>query len=417
MTEKNIKRVAVIGGGAAGMMCAATINELNPSIEVFLIEKNESLGKKVIISGGGRCNVTTGITDVDLLLTKYPRGEKFLAPAMHGFPPDEVIRWFEAHGVPLKCEKDLRVFPVSDKGKDVVGAFEKIFAQAQTKVLFQHSVQGVVKEGEQFVVNFRTGEPLTVDAVVFAVGGQAYRQTGSTGDGYTMAESLGHSITELAPSLSSLLTTEATARDISGVSFPKATFTAHGTERQQFTGPFIFTHFGVSGPAVFALSGLTAFEKFDVEHPLKITIDLIPDVPQAKALTIIRSFMSSQPKKFFAHTLHKFVPLSVANVIIREIGMQPYRQNSVVTDKEVIAAVDWLKAVPLTVVDRRPGDEFVTAGGINLNEIDSKTLESKICKNLYFAGELIDVDGFTGGFNLQASWATGRAAGIDIVSI
>jgi predicted Rossmann fold flavoprotein len=417
MADKKIQRVAVIGGGAAGMMCAATINELNPTIEVFLIEKNESLGKKVIISGGGRCNVTTGITDVDLLLTKYPRGQKFLAPAMHGFPPEAVMAWFEDHGVPLKCEKDLRVFPVSNKGKDVVGAFEKVFAQGQTKVLYQHSVQAVEKNGDQFVVNFRVGDPVTVDAVVFAVGGQAYRQTGSTGDGYTMAESLGHTITELAPSLSSLLTTEAAARDISGVSFPKATLTAYGSEKQQFTGPFIFTHFGVSGPAVFALSGLTAYEKFDTEKPLKLTIDLIPEVPQAKALTILKTFMKAQPKKFFAHTLHKFVPMSVANVIIKEIGMQAYRQNNLVTDKEVIAAVDWLKAVPLTVVGRRPGDEFVTAGGINLSEIDAKTLESKICPRLYFAGELIDVDGFTGGFNLQASWATGRAAGVSIASL
>ena len=417
MSDKTIQRVAIIGGGAAGMMCAATINELNPGIEVFLIEKNESLGKKVIISGGGRCNVTTGITDIDLLLTKYPRGDKFLVPSLHSFPPDAVVTWFEDHGVPLKCEKDMRVFPVSNKGKDVVGAFEKVFSDSgQTKVLYQHAVQAVVKQGDEFVISFRTGDPLTVDAVVFAVGGQAYRQTGSTGDGYTMAESLGHSITELAPSLSSLLTTEAAGRDISGVSFPKATFTAHGSEKQQFTGPFIFTHFGVSGPAVFALSGLTAYEKFDAQQPLKITIDLIPDVPQAKALTIIRAFMSEQPKKFFAHTLHKFVPLSVANVIITEIGMKPFTQNVAVSDREVVAAVDWLKAVPLTVVGRRPGDEFVTAGGVSLNEIDANTMESKICPNLYFAGEIMDVDGFTGGFNLQASWATGRAAGVSIAT-
>ncbi len=414
MSEKSIKKVAIIGGGAAGMMCAATINELKPSIEVFLIEKNESLGKKVIISGGGRCNVTTGITDIDLLLSKYPRGDQFLVPSLHSFPPDAVVTWFQDHGVPLKCEKDMCVFPVSNKGKDVVAAFEKIFAQGQTKVLYQHAVQSIAKTENGFSINFREGESLIVDAVVMAVGGQAYRQTGSTGDGYTMVESLGHSITELAPSLSSLLTSEAAARDISGVSFPRATFTAHGSKKQQFTGPFIFTHFGVSGPAVFALSGLTAYEKFDAEQPLKVTIDLIPEVPQAKALTIVRDFMTEQPKKFFAHTLHKFVPLSVANVIIREIGMKPFTQNVAVSEREVIAAVDWLKAVPLTVVGRRPGDEFVTAGGVSLNEIDAKTMESKICPHLYFAGEIMDVDGFTGGFNLQASWATGRAAGASI---
>lgn len=398
------------------MMCAATINELNPQIEVFLLEKNESLGKKVIISGGGRCNVTTGIKDIEQLLTRYPRGADFLKTSLQSFPPQAVSAWFEHRGVPLKCEKDLRVFPVSNKGKDVVGAFENIFEHSRIKVLYQHSVQSITKNAEVFTVTFRTGEPLIVDAVVLAVGGQAYRQTGSTGDGYSLAESLGHTITELAPSLSSLLSVESSGRDISGVSFSKATFTAHGAQPQEYTGSFIFTHFGVSGPAVFALSGLTAFEKFDAEHPLKVTVDLIPGVPQAKALAVVRTFMTANPKKFFAHTLHKFVPLSVANVIIKEMGMQPYKQNSVVNDKEVVAAIDWLKAVPLTVTGRRPGDEFVTAGGINLSEIDPETMESKICPNLYFAGELIDVDGFTGGFNLQASWATGRAAGVNIAS-
>jgi len=405
------KRVGIIGGGAAGMMAAATINENNPEIKVFLIEKNESLGKKVIISGGGRCNVTTGVQDVRILLTKYPRGAEFLKRAFNVFPPKAVYDWFEAHGVPLKIEQDMRVFPVSNKGKDVVGAFENLFAKHTTEILYQHSVKQIEKIDAEFILYFKDETTLTVDAVVMAVGGQAYRQTGSTGDGYTMVEQLLHTTTELAPSLSSLLTTEATARDISGVSFSKATFTTHGTERHEFTGPFIFTHFGVSGPAVFALSALAAFEKFAPENPLKVTIDIIPDIPQAKALTVVRNFMSANPTKFFAHTLHKFVPMSVANTIIREIGMQSYIQNKLVKEKEIIAAVDWLKAVPLTVVGRRPGDEFVTAGGISLDEVNPETMESNICSGLFFAGEILNVDGYTGGFNLQASWATGRVAG------
>ena len=407
-------RVAIIGGGAAGMMCATTINELNPEAEVFLIEKNESLGKKVIISGGGRCNVTTGIEDLKILLKKYPRGEKFLISAMHRFSPSAVYAWFEDHGVPLKCEEDLRVFPRSDQGKDVVGAFEKIFAHHKTKVLLKHIVKGIEQKNNEFIITIKDQPPLVADQVVLALGGQAYRHTGSTGDGYTLAESLGHHTTPLAASLNSFITEEKWPRAIAGLSFIKATIIAEGSKHFSFTGAFLFTHLGISGPAVFALSSLVAFEEYSPKKPLKIFIDLIPDISPEKFVTDLKQFMQENPKKSFKNSLHIFTPMSLAETICNEIGIPHEKKNAEINKHELETAKSWVKRLPLHAVGRGAGDEFVTAGGVELAEVDPRTLESKVCPGLYFAGEILNIDGFTGGFNLQASWATGRAAGESI---
>lgn len=405
-------KIAIIGGGAAGMMSAVAANENNPKAEVFLIERNDSLGKKVVISGGGRCNVTTGIQEIKIVLTKYPRGAKFLNSAIHNFPPRAVQDWFEEHGVPLKCEEDQRVFPVSNKGTDVVKAFETFFAEHQTKVLFKHIVKSIEKKNNSFIVNFKDQKSLSVDKVILALGGQAYRQTGSAGDGYSLAESLGHQITELAPSLSSLTSKETWPTQLAGLSFLQATFKAHGEKNYQFTGPFVFTHWGISGPAVFALSALLAFEKFDKNLGLDIYIDVLPELTEENLLEKLKDFMDANPKKLFKYALSKFVALSLASIALEENNVSEDKKNHEVSKKDFRKTVTWLKHLPLKIIDRRPGHEFVTAGGVNLKEVDSSTMQSKICPGLYFAGEILDIDGYTGGFNLQASWATGHLAGL-----
>ena len=404
-------RIAIIGGGAAGMMAAATVHEINPGAEVFLLEKNAELGKKVLISGGGRCNVTTGTEDVAELVPKYPRGGKFVQSALRNFSPADVRAWFESHGVPLRCEEDLRVFPVSNKGKDVVGAFEHIFAHAAITVLFNSHVESVVRKADGFTVFIRGKEPLSVDRVVLALGGQAYRHTGSTGDGYTLAESLGHHITALAPSLNSFITLEKWPKKLAGVSFVKATIITHGSKRFSFTGPFLFTHLGVSGPAVFALSSLVAFEDYSPKKPLSITLDLVPDSTTTTLLANIQRAMIAAPKKSFKNTLHLFIPLSVVEVICDTLTIPLDKKNAEVTKRIVQETVQWLKQVPLSVIGRGAGDEFVTAGGVELSEVNPRTMESKLVPGLFFAGEILNVDGFTGGFNLQAAWSTGRVAG------
>lgn len=415
--------IAIIGGGAAGLMAAASALVHNTDAEIVLIERNPELGKKVIISGGGRCNVTTGLDEIREVLKRYPRGGKFLTSALHQFPPATVRAWFEDHGVPIKIEEDLRAFPVSDNGHDIVAAFKRLFIEAapRLRVLLDHVVISVKKTGDTFVITFRTGETLRADKLILTTGGQAYRHTGSTGDGYAFAESLGHSLTPLAPSLNSFFTRETWPKDVSGLSFERAKISAaeflgHAADASihpsaSWTGPFLFTHKGVSGPAVFALSGLVAFRPYDAHAPLRISIDLFPDESLDKLTKRVDEAMRSQGKKAVHTVLATFVPKSLAEMCCKEHGIGPEVNAGDLTKDGMRALSEWLKGIPLTVIGRGAGDEFVTAGGVSLTEVDPSTMESKITPGLYFAGELLDVDGFTGGFNLQASWATGRLAG------
>ena len=405
-------KVAIIGGGAAGLMTAATLLETHPETDVFLIEKNDGLGKKVIISGGGRCNVTTGITDIRTVLTRYPRGNKFLSSAMYAFPPEKVFTWFEDHGVPLKVEEDLRVFPQSNDGKDVVGVFERLFETSSVQVWLKANAIRVEKHGEQFQIFFKdTAEPLVVDRLVLTTGGQAYRHTGSTGDGYAFAQTLGHTITPLAASLNAFFTLEKWTAEISGLSFEKAKITAKREKSYSWTGPFLFTHKGVSGPAVFAVSGLVAFELYDQAHPLEISIDLFPDDSPEELLRALGERIAQTPKKNLPNGLTGFVPKSLIEILCHELSFSLEKRAAEFSKKELLQVVGWLKNIKLHVVARGAGDEFVTAGGVDLKEVDPSTMESKLCPGLFFAGEILDVDGFTGGFNLQASWATGRLVG------
>lgn len=408
-------RVAIIGGGAAGMMCAARILELRTDVEIFLFDRNDGLGKKVIISGGGRCNVTTGIQDVKTVLRRYPRGEKFLTSAMFAFPPKAVYDWFENHGVPLKVQPDLRAFPVSDDGKDIVGVFEKLFIDPRLRLLLKTSVVKIEKLEERFRIFTKEQlAPLEADVLVLTTGGQAYRQTGSTGDGYAFAQSLGHSITSLAPSLNAFFTSETWPAQVSGLSFEQATITAKTSPKQKFTGPFLFTHKGVSGPAVFALSALVAFEKYDKQHPLELALDLFPDEAFDQLHGRLQTLAEQHFNKAFVNVLGMLVPKSLAEVIVMQLGISESKRANQVAKREYHQVCSWLKAIPLHVVQRGAGDEFVTAGGVTLAEVDPTTMQSHVCPNLYFAGEILDVDGFTGGFNLQASWAAGHLAGESI---
>jgi len=405
-------KLGIIGGGAAGLMAAAAAHQAHPQAKIFLIERNDHLGKKVIISGGGRCNVTTGFTDVKDVLTRYPRGGKFLSSAMHLFPPDVVFAWFEAHGVPLKVEEDLRVFPRSNDGKDIVRVFETLFRAPTIHVLLQRSATRVEKGKEGFSIFFKNeAEPLVVDQVILTTGGQAYRHTGSTGDGYAFAQSLGHTITPLAPSLNAFFTRETWPATLSGLSFERATVTAICGKHPSFTGPFLFTHKGVSGPAVFALSSLVAFELYDAAHPLEISIDLFPDLSEDELRATLEAQILCHAKKSFLNSLIGVIPKSLTETLCHELHLREDVKASEVRKQDVLRCVRWLKAIPLHVVARGAGDEFVTAGGVDLKEVNPSTMESKRCPGLFFAGEILDIDGFTGGFNLQASWATGRLAG------
>lgn len=404
-------KIAIIGGGAAGLMASASILENSPETEVFLIDRNDGLGKKVIISGGGRCNVTTGLRDIREVLLRYPRGGKFLNSAMRRFPPEAVYAWFEEHGVPLKTEDDLRVFPQSNDGHDIVGAFERLFDGSNVRVILNTHVVRVERNSEAFRLHFKDGRTLEADRLILTTGGQAFRHTGSTGDGYAFAESLGHKLTPLAASLNSFFTKETWPQEVSGLSFEKARLRTKLSKSYEFTGPMLFTHRGVSGPSVFALSSLVAFEKYDAASPLVLNIDIFPDRKEDELLQKLENDLREYPKKSLVNVLDFMMSKSLALALCADLNLPAEGRAGEISKKDVRRITSWLKGIPLTVVGRGAGDEFVTAGGVDLSEVDPRTLESKKSPGLFFAGEILDIDGFTGGFNLQASWATGRAAG------
>lgn len=409
--------IAIVGGGAAGMMAAYFAKLENSRARVLIIEKNTYLGAKVLISGGGRCNVTTGILDVQQVLENYPRGAEFLRTAMQSFPPEAVINWFESQGVTLKTEPDLRVFPTSNDGHDVVGALESALKEINVEFQLNHQLVALENTLEQkFLLTYKDGTKLEADRVILTTGGNAYRQTGSTGDGYAFAKAMGHLITPLAPSLSSFYTAEKWQHDLSGLSFKKATLQFQSADQQRYfirTGPFLFTHKGVSGPAIFALSGLAAWEKFSDQQPAKLKIDFFPDQNTTNLSSELDAKILANPNKQISNLLALFLPHSLAEKIITEIFSEDFSKITAthLTKKMRQEIVSILKDFNLHLVGRGAGEEFVTAGGVPLDEVNPRTMESRLRRGLYFAGELLNIDGFTGGFNLQASWATGALAG------
>ncbi|MEK7524365.1 MAG: NAD(P)/FAD-dependent oxidoreductase [Patescibacteria group bacterium] len=429
-----MKTIGIIGGGAAGMMAACLAKEQNPDSHVMLFEKNAYLGAKVIISGGGRCNVTTGITDVRELLKNYPRGAKFLMTALYRFPPEKVMQWFENHGVPLKTEEDLRVFPKSDNGKDVVGALEKEMRKKNVKIFCKAPVQSITQKvaptsrrgiiglasprlglkEKKFVITQQDGKAYECDAVIITTGGNAYRHTGSTGDGYAFAQSLGHTITPLAASLSSFNAAEPWVKNLAGVSFEKAAFTfarEGNSKTYERTGAFVFTHRGVSGPAVFALSSFCAYEAISPQTSWQLTIDFFPDESTQSFTKRFQNLVLKNPKKNIENFLDMLLPKSLCGAVLEVSGAASTLMAGSLSKQNREKIISLLKGFPLTIIGRSAGEEFVTAGGVSLSEVNTNTMESKICPGLFFAGEILDIDGFTGGFNLQASWATGALAG------
>lgn len=410
-----MKKIAIIGGGAAGMIAAATLLEENINADIYLFDKNPVLGKKVSISGGGRCNVTTGITDKNILLSKYTRGSKFLIPAINTFPPEKVFKWFEDHEVPLKIEKDLRVFPKSDIGSDIVKVFVQLFKK-RIHICLNETIKNLKPNKESF--NIETNKSVyNFDIVVITSGGNAYKHTGSSGDGYDFAKACGHTITDLGPSLNSFEVKENWCKELSGISLDNAkleTLSKNNT-KISVSGPFLFTHFGISGPATFTLSSHLAFNEISKEN--SITISLFPESKKNFDTwnDELLNEITRSSKKQINYILSEYLPKRLSEEILKIANIKLEKKGSEISKEERKKISHLLSGeLKLTLISRRPGDEFVTAGGVSLEEVNKKTMESKLKSNLYFGGEILDIDGLTGGFNLQSSWATGRLAGISI---
>jgi predicted Rossmann fold flavoprotein len=339
---------------------------------------------------------------------------------MENFPPRAVMDWFETQGVELKTEADHRVFPVSDSSRQVLDALLGALKDLGVEFLFNHQLEQIHSSQDyEFDLLFRDGTKMTVQKVILTTGGNAYSQTGSAGDGYSLARQLGHTITPLAPSLASFKTAEEWAHSLSGLSFQHTSISVklpHNTFLRN--GAFMFTHHGVTGPAIFALSALTAFETLTPEHPANLLIDLIPDQTAENLSRELDEKILKNPNKKITNLIALFMRHSLASQIVSYLLSPLFPEydfnhlDSANLPKPIRQKiVEILKNLPLTIVGRGAGEEFVTAGGVDTGEIDQNTMESRLRRGLFFAGELLNIDGFTGGFNLQASWATGALAG------
>lgn len=403
-------RLAIIWWWAAGMMVAARLLEhKNLPLEIHLFEKNSKLGAKVIMSWGGRCNLTTGFFKLHDILPKYPRWAAFLTPALKLFGPKAIRRRFEAHGIPCKQEEDGRIFPVSDDGNQVVRVFEELFAQDNRLHLhLQTSIQTIQYHTGSFVLTDQK-HTTTFDHVVLTTGGNAYAHTGSSGDGYAWARTLWHTITPLGPSLNSFITAQKRLHACSGISVPDALLK---TETIQTRWPVLLTHFGISGPAVFAFSSHIPYAPIDQDHPYACRLQPVASTWVAQRTDRFLSHITTTPKKELATSLREFFPKKLANLLVKHHGYALHTTFGNLSREQRIwwCTLLW-EGIPLQLTQRRPWDEFVTAWGVALDEVDPTSGQSRLVPGLYFAGEILDIDGYTGGYNLTASRAMGKLVG------
>lgn len=401
--------IVVVGGGAAGMMAAITAAGNN---KVILVERNDRLGKKLFITGKGRCNLTNAC-DIDRLFNAITTNPKFMYSSIYTFDNEAVIDFFNKAGLVTKVERGDRVFPASDHSSDVIGVLKTLINRNRNiEVMLNTRVQDiVVKDGCVTGVKTGIGE-IKCDAVILATGGKSYPLTGSTGDGYNMAEKFGHTIKDIMPSLVPYNIKETFCKELMGLSLKNVSFCIRSGKKTVFNeqGEMLFTHFGISGPLVIKSS---AYIHRYLDKELSMYIDLKPALDrEALDQRIVRDFKKNINKEF-KNSLGELLPVKLIPVIIEMTAIDPYKQVNSVTREERERLVDTIKHIELTFDGLRGLDEaIITKGGINTKEINPATMESKLVRRLYFAGEIIDVDALTGGFNLQVAWSTGRLAGM-----
>ncbi len=405
------KRAVIIGGGASGMIAAATA--ASRGIETVLLEKNEKLGKKIYITGKGRCNITNQC-DIEDIIENTPGNASFLYSALYSFDNNRLRELLRELGVPTKVERGGRVFPVSDKSSDVIKALNKYMNRHNASVRLKKEVSGIrVSGGSVEGICTSDGDFISASSVVIATGGLSYPSTGSTGDGYRWAKKLGHTITPLSPSLVPLETREGWVKELQGLALKnirvKALTTQGKSIREEF-GELLFTHFGVSGPVILTIS---RFICDWIKDGVKLRIDLKPSLSHEKLdARMLRDF-SESPNKQAASCLDGLLPKSLAGVIITLSGIDVQKKINQITREERQRFINILKGLELNVTGLRPFSEaVVTAGGVSTGEVDPGTMESKLVKGLMFAGEVLDIDALTGGFNLQIAFSTGYVAGM-----
>lgn len=396
--------IVIIGAGAAGLMCGAKCAQRG--FEVTVIEKMNRPARKLMITGKGRCNLTNASFEIDDLIANVPTNPRFLYSAFSNFMPYDTMALFEELGVPLKIERGNRVFPQSDKAVDIVDALVGYCRQNNVKL-----IQGTAKafesnDGKITSVILEDKTKIPCDFAAICTGGKSYPLTGSTGDGYSLAKSVGHTVTPLKPSLVPLVCSNNFVPKLQGLSLKNISVTLYENNKQIYTdfGEMLFTHYGLSGPVILSAS---SHIRHIGDRKYKIMIDLKPALDEKTLDKRLQKDFSELSNKDFINSLNKLLPKKLIPVIVLLSGIEPSQKVNQITKQQRSSLVRLIKHFEVNVSDFRPIEEaIVTSGGVNVKEIDPKTMKSKIVDNLYFAGEVIDVDAYTGGFNLQIAFST-----------
>ena len=413
-----MSKVVIIGGGPAGMFAAIAAAENGH--EVVLLEKNEKLGKKLYITGKGRCNITNS-SDMDVLFQSVMTNRKFLYSAFYAYDNQMVIDFFEQAGLPVKNERGNRIFPVSDHSSDVIAALQRVLNKNHVEICLRSEVDKILyqeAENEKQKMSacgvlLSNGKKIDCDAVIVATGGFSYQTTGSTGDGYRFAKEAGHAVTKITTSLVPYNAKEAYVRELQGLSLRNVNVKIYNGKEVLYDefGEMLFTHFGVSGPLM--LTASAAIKPELSEKPLAMEIDLKPALTEEQLdRRVLKDFEEAKNKQF-KNSVGKLFPAKMVPVMIELSGIDPDKKVNEITKEERLSFVRLIKAFPLTLNGLRDFNEaIITKGGVAVNEVNPSTMESKLVKNLYFCGEVLDLDAVTGGFNLQIAWSTGHLAGM-----
>lgn len=407
-----MRKIIVVGGGAAGMMAAVTAARKGKN--VLLLEKNEKLGKKLFITGKGRCNITNS-AEIDELFSAVVSNPKFLYSSFYSLTNNQVIEFFEELGVKTKVERGGRVFPESDHSSDVIRALEQELKRLGAEIRLRTEVKEILAEGGRAKgVRLSSGEKLNADAVIIATGGISYPSTGSTGDGYRFARECGHKVTELSPALVPMEVEEWYAKELMGLSLRNIEIKITDGKKKLYEefGEMLFTHYGVTGPVILSASSIVG--KKLKEHPLTLHIDLKPALTEEQLdKRVLREFEANHNRQF-KNAVDSLFPAKLKPVIVELSGIPEEKKVNEVTKEERLRFVRMIKDFSMTLTATRGYNEaIITKGGVSVKEIDPGTMESRLVNRLYFAGEVLDLDAVTGGYNLQIAWSTGYLAGMN----